>query len=790
MGFWSMSRALVHVLFAAAAAFLVALFPGLAWSQKNSIAPSLRLDQQLVREFCIDCHDGTDKATTFRLDQLATAGIDQNADAWEKVVRKLELREMPPAGAPRPTEDQYSESINSLTKTLDAIAADKPRPGRTETFRRLTRFEYQNAIRDLLNVEVDVSDLLPSDESSRGFDNITVADLSPTLLTRYIAAAQKISRLAVARATHEPAARTYRMRPDVTQDTHVEGLPLGTRGGLSISHFFPVDGDYSIEIRLMRDRNSNVEALKSSETLEVLFDRDRLIQFDLEPPPKGENDSSVDANLKTRFRATAGRHDVGVTFVAKSSALLESPRQPLNVHFNFYRHPRLGPAVYEVSIIGPIVSSDSVAAAAVERPSAETVATDTAKAREKLSSIVRRAIRRPITSEDLQGPLEFFRKGRDEGGFDAGLEAAVTSVLVSPQFLFRIEREPPGAAPSTPYRISDFELASRLSFFLWSSLPDDELLTLAEDGKLSNPDTLKTQTLRMLADARSRALVTNFADQWLYLRNLDSATPDMRLYPDFDDNLRQAFREETELLFESVMREDRSVVDLIRSEETFLNERLARHYGIPHVHGSHFRRVKIEPGTHRGGLLRHGSVLTVSSYATRTSPVLRGKWVLENILSSPPPPPPENVPALTDNTVSSTLSVRERLAQHRAHQACAVCHDRIDPIGLALENFDAIGRWRDYEEGHPVDVTGGLFTDQKVNGVDGLEKALLERPELFARALTEKLMTYALGRGVELSDSAPIRAIVRDASRDNYRFSSLILGIVNSTPFKMRLSAP
>lgn len=778
-----MSRALSVKLFAAAAGLLAGFVPGSVFAQKQST-----IDKGFLREFCIDCHDGSEPATSFRLDRLTDAGVEQNRESWEKVVRKLELREMPPTGSPRPTEQRYGKAIDDLSGTLDSLAASKPNPGRTETFRRLTRAEYQNAVRDLLGLEIEVSDLLPVDESSRGFDNITVANLSPTLLTRYIAAAQKISRLATG-VVNEPLAKTYRMRPDVTQDVHVEGLPYGTRGGLLVSHVFPQEGDYSVEIRLMRDRNSNIEGLKDSETLEVLLDRDRLIQFHLEPPPKGENDQKVDANLKTRFRASAGRHDVGVTFVAESSSLLESTRQPLNVHFNFYRHPRLGPAVYEVSIIGPLDSSSGGGTVAA-RPSAETSAEDIRKAREKLAPIVRRVFRRPITDEDLATPLRFFREARNESGFDAGFEAALTSVLVSPQFLFRIEREPAGVAPSTPYRLSDLELASRLSFFLWSSVPDDELLALAEQGRLSDPETLKAQTLRMLADERSNALVTNFADQWLYLRNLESVTPDMRLFPDFDDNLRQAFRKETELLFERVMRENRSILDLIRTDETYLNERLAKHYEIPHVQGDHFRLVKLDKDSHRGGLLKQGSILTVSSYATRTSPVLRGKWVLENLLSSPPPPPPENVPALKDNTVSSTLSVRERLAEHRAHQQCAVCHDRIDPIGLALENFDAIGRWREMEDGRAVDATGGLFASSAVNGVDGLEAALLEHPDLLARAVTEKLMTYALGRGVELTDAAAVRAIVRNSKGEDYRFSSLILGIVNSTPFQMRLSAP
>jgi len=773
-----MSRALLLSLVTAATAFLAGLFPSLTLADDRGLQP-------FVRQFCIDCHDGSDKATTFRLDQLIDKDLRHDPAAWEKVVRKLDLREMPPASTPRPTEQLLSQTLESLTRQLDALAAASPDPGRTETFRRLTRIEYQNAVRDLLNIEIDASEWLPADESSRGFDNITVGDLSPTLLTRYIAAARKISRVAAGTIT-EPIARTYRVRPDVTQDVHVEGLPLGTRGGLLIPHHFPREGDYAVEIRLMRDRNSEVEALKSPETLEVLLDRERLIQFALEPQGKTEGQQQVDSQLKTRFHAAAGRHEVGVTFIAKTSSLLESTRQPLNVHFNFYRHPRLGPAIYEVSIIGPLEQPPASPAT----PSTTTLETDTAKAREALSQLLRRAFRRPVTRDDLEAALAFFREGHAEGGYDAGMESALTSILVHPQFLFRIEREPSGIAPSTAYRITDLDLASRLSFFLWSTLPDEELLALAEAGQLRDPGGLEAQTRRMLADPRSQSLVANFAAQWLHLRNLDVATPDMRLFPDFDDNLRQAFRAETELVFESVLREDRSVLDLIRSDETFLNERLARHYGIPHVLGSQFRKVRLEPGSHRGGVLRHGSILTVSSYATRTSPVLRGKWVLDNLLGSPPPPPPENVPPLKDNTVNAALSVRDRLAQHRAHEACAVCHDRIDPVGLALENFDAIGRWRDFENGQPLDASGGLLDAQNIEGVEGLEKALLDRPELFARALAEKLMTFALGRPLDATDAPALRAIVRQARADDYRFSSLILGIVNSTPFQMRRSAP
>jgi hypothetical protein len=545
------------------------------------------------------------------------------------------------------------------------------------------------------------------------------------------------------------------------------------------------------ELELMRDRNEGIESLREPHELEVLLDRERVELFSVKPPPRGQGDQSVDASLYTRVKVTAGPHKLGVAFLEKTSSLLETERQPLNVHFNFYRHPRLGPAVYQVSIIGPFESngpgeSPSRRRIFICQPAGPGDEDDCAKC--IVSNLVRRAYRRPVDDEDLKAPLDLYRQGRAENGFEAGIELALSSVLVNPQFLFRIERDPPGVPRGTAYRIGGLELASRLSYFLWNSVPDEELLALAASGELSRPAVLEKQVRRMLADERSRSLVSNFAGQWLYLRNLESIIPDMRLFPDFDDNLRQALRQETELFFENILREDRSVLDLVKADYTYLNERLAKHYGIPHVYGSQFRRVTVDEVSHRGGLLRQGSVLTVTSYATRTSPVIRGKWILENILGAPPPPPPDNVPALKDNTVSSTLSVRERLAEHRANEACASCHNLMDPVGFSLDNFDAVGRWRETEAGKPIDAAGGLPDGSEFTGVAGLEQALLNRPELFVQTLTEKLLTFALGRGVEYYDAPAIRKIVHDARDDNYRFSRLILGIVESTPFQMRRS--
>ena len=747
--------------------------------------------KQFIESSCLDCHDEATTTAGLALDELIATDIGQHQEAWEKVVRKLAARQMPPSEMPRPEESEYDAAVTWLESSLDAAAASSPNPGRTETFRRLNRTEYQNAIRDLLALEVDVASLLPPDESSHGFDNITVSDLSPALLNRYMSAAQSISRLAVGIAPREPREDVFRIRADVTQDSHVEGLPIGTRGGASIAYNFPQGGEYEIQIRLMRDRNEMIESLGEAHELEVLLDRERVKLFTVKPPPSGGSDHDVDAALKTRIKTTAGPHHVGAAFVARSSALLETTRQPLNVHFNFYRHPRIGPAVYQISIIGPFEpggSGDTPSRRRIFTCASAGADEEETCAKQILSNLLRRAYRRPIDDEDLETSMEFYREGRAEGDFDAGIEMALCSVLVNPNFLFRIERDPPGAAAGTAYAIDDVELASRLSFFLWSSIPDDELLDLAASGELSRPEVLEHQVRRMLADQRSRVLVNNFAAQWLYLRNLDSINPDMRLFPDFDDNLRQAMRQETELFFESVVREDRSVLDFIEADYTYLNERLAKHYGIPHVYGSHFRRVALGAGSDRGGLLRQGSILTVTSYATRTSPVIRGQWVLENLVGAAPPPPPPDVPALDDNTVSSTLSVRERLRQHRADPACASCHDVMDPVGFALENFDAVGRWRETEAGGPIDVSGGFLDGSEFDGAAGLEQALLNRPELFVRTLTEKLMTFALGRGVEYYDAPAIRKIVAGAREDDYRFSQLILGVVQSTPFQMRMS--
>ena len=754
--------------------------------------------QQFIKRHCVDCHNAGDKTAGLAFDKFDPADVSKQPAIWEKVVRKLRTRQMPPAESKRPSEKSYAAVLHVLETGLDRAAEKNPRPGRTATFRRLTRTEYQNAIRDLLGLKINAKKLLPADESSHGFDNITVGDLSPTLLNRYISAAQKISRLALGRTSKSPGGYTYRIRPDLTQEDRMPGLPIGTRGGALIPYTFPANGEYRIEIRLARDRNEHVEGLREQHTLELLLDRKRLKQFTVKPPRGGRKRSGqygkvshadVDRHLNARIKVKAGPHKLGVTFVKKGASLLETKRQPLNVHYNFYRHPRLSPAIFEVSITGPFNATgpgDTPSRRRIFVCRPKKPADEETCAKRILTNLMRRAYRRPITDSDLKKPLELYQQAREEEGFEAGIELGLSAILVNPNFLFRIERDPKTVASGKAYRVSDIALASRLSFFLWSSIPDEELLTLAIKGRLSDPKVLEQQTRRMLADERSQSLVNNFAGQWLYLRNLDSITPDMRLFPDFGDNLRKAMRRETELFFADIIREDRSVLDLLKANDTYLDERLAKHYRIPHIYGPRFRRVQLDETAKRGGLLRHASILTVTSYATRTSPVIRGKWILENILGTPPPPPPEMVPALKDNTVNANLSVRERLSQHRANPACASCHNLIDPVGFSLENFDAVGQWRELEEGKPVDATGGLPGGGTFQGVFGLERGLLKRPEIFVGTITEKLLTYALGRGIDHHDAPAVRGIIRKTKANNFRFSSLILAIVKSKPFRMR----
>lgn len=740
-----------------------------------------------VHQYCVACHDGETRKGGLDLESLAAGDPARQAETWEKVVRRLRTRQMPPPDKNRPTEPEYQSVLAALERSLDRAAARHPDPGRPPTLRRLNRTEYQNAIRDLLGLQIDAGALLPKEDAGHGFDNVAVDTLSPTLLDRYLSAARKISRLAVG-SPQPVSVHTVRLPPDRTQEEHVEGLPLGTRGGTRFSHVLPQDASYEIQVRLTRDRNEEVEGLREPHQIEVLVDRRPVASFTVEPPRGNRDFEAVDRHLKVRLPLPAGPHEIGVAFVKNPSSLLETRRQPGAARFNMHRHPRLGPAVYQVTVTGPYDASgpgDTPSRRRVFAAKPSGPGDEESCARRNLSALARRAFQRPVTDADLEGPMRLYREAREGEGYEAGVEAGLAGILASPGFLFRVEPDPEGLPARTAYRLSDLELARRLSFFLWSSLPDDALLDLAIRGRLHHPSVLEKQTRRLLADPRARSLSENFAGQWLHLRNLDSLTPDLRLYPDFDDNLRRALREETELLFADVLQGDRSVLDLLRSRHTYLNQRLARHYGVPGVFGSQFRPVDVaEAG--RGGLLRQGSVLAVTSYADRTSPVLRGKWILENLVGTPPPPPPPNVPNLRENSISSRLSVRERLALHRANPGCAGCHQLIDPPGFSLEHYDAVGRWRALEEGRPVDDSGGMPDGSRFQGVAALEENLLARPEVFAGTLTEKLLTFALGRGMEPSDGPAVRQIVREAARDEYRLSSLIVGITRSLPFTMR----
>ena len=750
--------------------------------------------RQLLDRYCVACHNDRLETGGLSLESMDLANVAGEAAVWEKVVGKLRAGAMPPQPRPRPEPAAYDGFRTWLESELDRAAAAELRPGRTEALHRLSRAEYRNVVRDLLDLDVDVSDLLPADDTSYGFDNIAgVLGVSPTLMERYLAAARKISRLAVGSPVPSPTAETFRIASDQGQDHHVAGLPFGTRGGMVVDFNFPEDAEYVISV--VPDGPLYIEPHQ----LELTLDGERLEVFTvgraLEPGQRRSQYAEADAR-EVRVRVGAGPHRIGAAFLRKTAAEPERTRK-------LYKRPFTGegsggdsryqPYLERITIAGPFESRG--ARPLVDTPSRARIFTcepggDAASAEacaaDILSGLARRAFRRPVTDEDVDRLLVFYEQGAATGGFDGGIELALRRLLVSPELLFRIVEDPAGLPPGTAYELGDLELASRLSFFLWSSIPDDELLDAAVRGELGDPAVLEAQTRRMLADPRAEALVTNFAGQWLSLRNAAAVQPDEDLFPDFGEDLRQGFRRETEMLFDAILREDRSVVELLSADYTFLNERLAVHYGIPNVRGSHFRRVTLDdPG--RGGLLGHGSILTVTSHANRTSPVVRGKWVLENILGTPPPPPPADVPALEATTAGRTLTMREAMEQHRANPVCASCHRVMDPLGLALEPFDAIGRWRTANETRvPMDLTGVLPDGTVFDGPAGLKAALLAHPERFVTTVTEKLLTYAVGRGVEHYDAPAVRAITRAAADDGYRLTTLILGIVESPPFRMR----
>jgi hypothetical protein len=828
----------------------------------------------LVDKYCLTCHTQRLKergTVPIALDTLDLANVGANPVAWEKVVLKMRAGLMPPPGAPRPDKAAHDGFASWLETELDRNVAARPNPGRTEPFHRLNRAEYRNAIRDLLDLDVDVASLLPADDVSYGFDNIAgVLKMSPTLMERYLAAAQRVSRLAVGTLPPAPNIDYYRITDDLSQDEQLPGLPLGSRGGTLIRYTFPMDGVYEIRPRLTRDLNESVPLYTEDQQLEVSIDGERVGTFTLPgirgggnaPPPENPDPqpdvtsssqapssasaqgatadkpapresripnpesrapgpgtqaqparpaisqiqqtvragareraarNRADDSWNLRVPVKAGSRDVVVTFLNSVSALEETPRLPFERPFPAgvnIPETRRGAYLRSVEISGPHDPAGPGEGQSRKRIfvcGSRTGADADACARTILSTLTRRAYRRNVTNADVDPLMAFYRDGRAQGGFDNGIEHALRRLLVSPEFLMRVERDPAGVAQGSVYSISDVELASRLSFFLWSSIPDDELLDLAAQRQLSEPAVLAKQVRRMMADPRAEAFVKNFAGQWLFLRNLDAVVPVQSIFPDFDDALRQSFRRETELFFESIVRENRSALDLLRADYTFVNERLATHYGIPSIKGDRFRRVTLGPDSKRKGLLGQGSILTVTSYPDRTSPVVRGKWILENLLGTPPPPPLPNVPPLRATDSSGVvLPMRQRMERHRASPVCASCHAMMDPLGLSLENFDAIGRWRTLgESSAPIDASGAAPDGTRFEGPDGLRSTLL-KSDRFVATLTEKMLTYALGRGLEYYDAPSVRAILRDAARDDYRFSSLIVGITQSTPFRMR----
>ncbi|MDE2907053.1 MAG: DUF1592 domain-containing protein [Acidobacteriota bacterium] len=776
----------------------------------------------VLDRYSITCHNDRLLTGGLSLDAASVDAADpsRHADVWERVIAKLRTGAMPPPGRPRPDEAIYDAVASRLEVDIDRAAAANPDPGRTSTVHRLNRTEYRNAIRDLLALDLDVTPLLPGDETSdTGFDNnADVLSISTAQLERYLSAARTITRLATGLTPNGPGFETFDVPLLLLQDERQsEAMPLGSRGGVAIPYHFPVDGDYLIKIELRSNWQDYILGMGSAHLLDVRIDGELVERLTVggdapgRPAPvtftiaeRGDPEweaylQSADERLEVRVPVAAGPRTVSVSFVRnlwEPEGILK-PRQAGEVLSNDEVYHG-NAAVSAVAIGGPYAvtgpgDTPSRQAIFTCRPETAAPADERACATEIVSRLARRAYRRPVTPDDLDTLLGFFDRGRDDGGsFDAGIQLALERMLVDPDFLLRIERDPAGAAPGEPYRLRDVEVASRLSFFLWGSIPDEPLLDAAEQGTLTDPAVLEAQVRRMLADPRARSLVDDFAMQWLHLRNLEDVTGDPVPFPDFDDNLVEAFREETTLFLASTVREDRSVLALLDADYTFVNERLARHYGIPGIYGSRFRRVALPDREQRGGLLGHGGLLALTSYPTRTSPVLRGKWLLDTILGAPPPSPPADVPALPERGEGGrTTSVRERLERHRQAPACATCHASIDPPGFALEQFDGLGAWRTTDEfGNPIDATATMPNGRTVAGMAGLRALLLERPERFAGTVTEKLLSYALGRGLEHVDRPTVRAVVRDAAADDYRWSALIGGIVKSPAFLMRNAAP
>ena len=800
------------------AGYALSVAPADAQQRPAEVSTSARSPQRtFLDRYCVRCHNERLRTAGLTLDSADVSQVGAGAEVWEKVVRKLRAGIMPPVGVPQPEKATRDGFVTWLEAGLDRAAAAAPNPGRI-SIHRLNRLEYANAIRDLLALEIDGQALLPADESAHGFDNMAdVLTMSPGLLERYVLVAKQVTSLAFGDPS-SLAEKTYTIPIVLSQEDHLsEDLPFGTRGGVSIRHYFPLDGDYLVKVRLQRveagagreirglDREDRMDFwldgthVKSFTFTDDKFERGCFIVSCGSPLIAGTvEDDERDAGLQVRIPVSAGPHVIGVTFAPERNWHMEGvgpSRLPLSSStYHIARqtsvaHGRVDSGVERVEIGIPsnaAVPQDSQSRRRIfvchptsrleEEPCARTI----------LSALASRAYRRPVANADVQRLLRFYRAGRRDGDFEAGIRRGLERVLVGPEFLYRVERTPTTMTPGAIYRISDLELASRLAFFLWSSLPDDRLLDLATGGELQNAVVLEQEVRRMLADPRSTAFISSFFGQWLRWRNLEGAAPDVTAFPEFDENLRAAFERETTLFLESQLQEDRSALDLLRADYTFVNERLAQHYGIPHVKGSRFRRVTFNADQQRAGVLGHGSILTTTSYAHRTSPVVRGKWVLENLLGTPAPEPPVDVPPFPegDGTRRPT-SARERMEQHRANPVCAACHAQLDPLGFAFEHFDGIGGWRATEAGTPIDASGALTDGTPFNGPAELGQVLLQGG-VFVRTLTEKLLTYALGRGVEYYDMPAVRTIVRDAASTDYRWSSLILGIVNSVPFQMR----
>jgi hypothetical protein len=774
----------------------LAVFAAVVSAQQPQSTDSAGSAQRaLLNQYCVTCHNQKLKMAGLLLDKLDPAHVEESPDKWEHVVRKLRAGMMPPADLPRPDMAAREEFIVSLENALDhASTPTLPPPG----LHRLNRTEYANVMHDLLALEIDPSKYLPSDDSTRGFDNIAGAlSLSPALLEGYTTAASKISRLAIG-DVNDAALTTYRVPSDTSQDYHIEGLPFGTRGGLVVQHEFPADGDYVFKVfpinKGLMDNNTAFGDIPG-EKLELLVDGERVHLYDWDKEVargKPVHGGTTDVH----FPVKAGLHTVGVAFLATQLA----PSQDLDEHFlrstietgglpGFKFYPHVG----KVEILGPLKAtgaSDSPSRRKVFLCHPGGANQETACAKEIVTTLARHAFRRPVSAQDTEMLMGFYQQGRNEGTFDTGVERALQRILADPEFMFRKEAEPEGLAAGKIYRISDVELASRLSFFLWSSIPDDALIDLAGQNKLHEPGVLEQQVRRMLADPRADRLVLNFIGQWLNLRALQTWAPTVALFPDFDDNLRLAMRKETELFVGSVVHEDRSVIDLLNANYTFLNERLAKHYGIPNIYGSDFRRVELTPDFDmRRGLVGQASLETISSYPQRTTPTVRGKAMMQIFLGVSPPDPPPNVPQLKDQGAAvhggSKPTMRQQMEMHRKNAPCSTCHKIMDPIGFALENFDAIGTWRTSDNGSPIDASGFLVDGSKLDGVKGMREALLRYSPQFVRVVNEKLLIYALGRGTEYYDMPLIRSIVHGAERDNYRFSSLVAGIVKSDQFQM-----